>query len=276
MTDVNLDVTNRDDIFPGLSVKIKTKDGIIVEGIVKKILTLIAIDYQGIAVQLETDEIGKVIEVIQTASEIEYNNLASEFNKDITIEENQFLEYKETFAYPTDFELKDITKNDKKQVRFWTAKTIAAFANSYGGTLYIGVKDNPREVIGLDRDYQLLDDGHKTTDGLGIKMKSVLTPFFGRGSRIFESVNINFIKYNQVDICVVKVKPSYLAFIVNFDSKDHFFVRHDDSSQPYEPNQFLDYWPKHLVEIQGLQFGGQKSTNFVNPFITNSAGNSLS
>ena len=26
MTDVNLDVTNRDDIFPGLSVKIKTKE----------------------------------------------------------------------------------------------------------------------------------------------------------------------------------------------------------------------------------------------------------
>ena len=130
-----MDVTSRDDIFPGLSVKIKTEDGIIVEGIVKKILTLIAIDYQGITVQLETDEIGKVIEIIQTASEIEYNNLASEFNKDITMEENQFLEYKETFAYPTDFELKDITKNDKKQVRFWTAKTIAAFANSYGGVL---------------------------------------------------------------------------------------------------------------------------------------------
>ena len=87
MTDVNMDVTSRDDIFPGLSVKIKTEDGIIVEGIVKKILTLIAIDYQGITIQLETDEIGKVIEIIQTASEIEYNNLASEFNKDITMEE---------------------------------------------------------------------------------------------------------------------------------------------------------------------------------------------
>jgi len=276
MTDVNLDVTVRDDIFPSLSVKIKTEDGRVVEGIVKKILTLVAIDYQGITVQLETDEIGKVIEIIQTASEIGYNNLAAEFNKDITMEENQVLEYKETFAYPTDFELKDITRSDKKQVRFWTAKTIAAFANSYGGTLYIGVKDRPREVVGLDRDYQLLDDGDKNTDGLGTKMKSALIPFFGRGPRSLEPVNIKFIKYNQIDVCVVKVKPSDFALVVNFDSKDYFFVRHDDSSQPYKPNEFLDYWSKHLAEIQGLQFGGQNSTNFVNPFISNSASNSLS
>ena len=30
------------------------------------------------------------------------------------------------------------------------AKTIIAFANDAGGEFYIGIKDNPREVVGLD------------------------------------------------------------------------------------------------------------------------------
>lgn len=31
-------------------------------------------------------------------------------------------------------------------------KTILAFANDAGGELYIGIKDNPREVVGLNED----------------------------------------------------------------------------------------------------------------------------
>ena len=31
------------------------------------------------------------------------------------------------------------------------AKTILAFANDAGGELYLGIKDNPREVVGLDK-----------------------------------------------------------------------------------------------------------------------------
>ena len=32
------------------------------------------------------------------------------------------------------------------------AKTVVAFANDAGGDLYIGVADDPREVVGLDED----------------------------------------------------------------------------------------------------------------------------
>ena len=32
------------------------------------------------------------------------------------------------------------------------AKTIVAFSNDAGGELYIGIKDKPREVVGLEED----------------------------------------------------------------------------------------------------------------------------
>ena len=45
------------------------------------------------------------------------------------------------------------------------AKTIIAFANDAGGELYIGVQDNPRNVLGLDEDDLLIvtsDKNHRS------------------------------------------------------------------------------------------------------------------
>lgn len=249
-----MDHTVRSNFFPGLSVKIISDNNQIIEGKVKEILTLVEIDPAGIFVKLETGEVGNTIEIIQTASEMENNNLISEFIRNFSINEGRVLEYKESFSYPTDPEkkLSEITKEDKKFVRFLVAKTIAAFANAFGGTLYVGVKDKPREIKGLDRDFKLLESNKQDADGLGLKIKSVLEPFFSRGSRIFENVKIRFIKYQNFDICIITVKRSDVAFIPNFDSNDYFFVRHDDDSRKYTANQFLDYWPKHLEESTQL------------------------
>ncbi|MEI7423176.1 MAG: ATP-binding protein [Prolixibacteraceae bacterium] len=49
--------------------------------------------------------------------------------------EGRRLEFKESL--PTNFDL---------------VKTVIAFANDAGGELYIGIKDNPREIDGLNLD----------------------------------------------------------------------------------------------------------------------------
>jgi len=249
-----MDPTIRDNFFSGLRVKIMLDSEKIVEGVVKEILTMISIDPLGIYVKLETGEVGNTKEILETENEIEFNRLTSEFIRNLHMDETQVVEFKETFSYPTnpEKEISEITRSDKKKVQFYVAKTIAAFANSVGGTLYIGVRDRTKEVIGLDRDYQLLRDGRKDADGLGVLMKSSLEGFFGRRSRIFEYVKIRFIQYNGADICVIKNTQSDMAFIPNFDSQDHFFVRHGDTSLKYTANDFLDYWPKHLWETSQL------------------------
>lgn len=235
--------------FRGLTVKINTTQNITVEGKVDKIITMIDYDSWGIFVTLETGESGNTIEIIQTDSERKYNKLISTFNYDLERGESNQVEFKETWAYPVNPEkdLSEITKSDRQQIRFYVAKTIAAFANSEGGTLYVGLQDRTKKIMGLDRDFKLLDEGKQDSDGLGIQMRSYLEGLFERKSQIFEQVHINFLKIDEKDVCVINVLKSKFAFVLKFNGEQFFFVRQNDSSNRYSDfNSFLDYWTRHI------------------------------
>jgi len=153
-----MDSTVRDDIFPGLHVKIKTHDDKIIDGVVKEVLTMISIDYDGICVKLESGEIGNIIEIILTDS-IQINlNLISKLKKDLKFEEGQYLEFKESFAYPTKTQDPQNVKSNKN-LKMIVGKSIQAFANAFGGTLYVGIHDKTHDSVGLDRDFSLLKEG---------------------------------------------------------------------------------------------------------------------
>ncbi len=243
--------TIRSNFFPGLTVKIILNGGKIVEGKVKEVLTIISIDPAGIFVKLETNESGNVIEILQTDSEIEYNTLKSELIRNLELDEIEEVEFKETFHFPTDPEknLSEISKQDKKKILFSIAKIISAYANTNGGILYIGIQDRTKIIKGLERDYQFLQEGKQDADGLEVRLKSDLPAFFERGERIFEYIKLRFIKFEQKDVCILKVTRSDIALIPTFDSKDHFFVRSGGSSLSYSGTKFVDYWIKHVKEI---------------------------
>lgn len=249
-----MDHTWRNNFFQGLSVKIIQKNGKITEGKVKEVLTLVEFDPSGIFVKLETGESGNVIEIIQTESEITYNQLKSELLRNLQMGEMERVEFKETFSFPTNPEKKisEISKNEKKEIQSHIAKTIAAFANAYGGTLYVGIQDRTKEIKGLERDYQLLSEGKRDADGLEIDMMNNLPNFFERGNRIFEYIKIRSVKIDGKDVCVIKVTRSEIAFILNKDSRDFFYVRSGGSSENYSGTKFVDYWVKHLKEISQL------------------------
>lgn len=243
--------------FRGLSVKIKTSNHTQVEGKVKNILTKISYDPWGIYVELETGEFGNTVQIIQTDNEKIYNQLISDFIFNLEHDESPEVEFKETFAYPVDPEipLSDVTSQNKNQIRFYTAKSIAAFANASGGTLYIGIQNRTKNIMGLERDFKLLDEGEQDSDGLGKIMKSYLASLFGRGNRLFDVAFITFIKHAGKDICVVKVKQSKFALVLTFEGKNHYFVRQNDSSNRHmdnkgnpDLNSFLDYWTEHIQD----------------------------
>lgn len=248
MTDEHCYLKN---FFEGLTVKINTEKNIIVEGKVAEIITKIDYDSWGIFVTLKTGESGNSVEIIQTDNERKYNKLISNFKYDLERDEFEKVEFKETWAYPVNPEipLTEITKSDRKQIRFYVAKTIAAFANADGGTLYVGIQDRTKNIMGLSRDFKLLDEGKQDSDGLGINMKSVLEDFFQRGSQIWECVSVEFIKINEKDVCVIGVKKSKFAFVLKFKGDLYFYVRTNDSSSPKpDLNSFLDYWTRHILD----------------------------
>lgn len=123
----------------------------------------------------------------------------------ITDGEGPKIEFKETL----DVNLKTNQKHPKAVLS--TLKTIAAFLNTEGGTLLIGVSKSG-ESKGLDRDYNLCGRD-KNKDGLEQKLRNLvatrLNPF---------PLGKLFIRFEQtlgVEVCVVNVesidKPEYVA-----------------------------------------------------------------
>ena len=67
------------------------------------------------------------------------------------------LEFKASFL----FDLKRYEFNDEIEIHpknpHSIAKTIAAFANSQGGKLYVGIRDDDKKILGLEHDYNILE-----------------------------------------------------------------------------------------------------------------------
>jgi predicted HTH transcriptional regulator/uncharacterized protein YwbE len=252
---MELDPTSRDNFFPGLTVRI-SKNGENIYGVVKEVLTQLAHDPNGIYLKLESGEMGNCIEIVQTKTEIESNLLVIQMNKDLKADEGQYIEFKETFGAPTN-PMARATKFDSK-VMFSVGKTVQAFANTGGGTLYIGIKDRVKTLEGLDRDVAIMEEGKKDIDALEIEMKSRLRKFFSRENKIFEIVDIRIIQYQGKDVCIVKVGPSDFPFCLTSkhtgSEKDYFYVRIGNSSEMYTANQFFDYWLKRKINQLELNF----------------------
>ena len=131
--------------------------------------------------------------------------------------ENQLLDFK--------FEISDSKK---------IAKTLVAFANTNGGTLLIGVKDNG-EVIGIEREYKVADRGKPNWDGytlfLTYKLDLLGTPLAG-GSFTFFQYHITG-KF----VCAIETTPSDKPIFVN----DEFFIRSGTRAIPLKGYAMQEY-----------------------------------
>jgi len=93
-------------------------------------------------------------------------------------------------------------------------KAIAAFLNTDGGTLLIGVSDTG-EVKGLERDYKLCNKHDK--DGLEQKLRSLLSTRFNPVP--LGNVNIGFEQLPEGEVCIVEAKPVGKSEVVHLDKK---------------------------------------------------------
>jgi hypothetical protein len=125
-------------------------------------------------------------------------------------------------------------------------KAIAAFANSKGGTLLIGVSDDGR-VPGLDLDLATVAESRDKFDlHLTNLIKSRFSASFRAGC-----VSVSYPTVNEKLVCRVDVKPSripvYLAIKdVQGQASDRFIVRLGASSQEMPLSQALAYIREHF------------------------------
>jgi hypothetical protein len=148
----------------------------------------------------------------------------------ITLGESATLEFKSTLQW-------DVIQNRvNKDLRFSILKTIAAFLNSAGGTLIIGVEDNGT-VFGLGRDLKTVK-GH-SLDGYEQLLSSLIGDRIGTEYAPF--VKIRFEQLNGESVCAVDVEQAQEPAFIDGPRGTEFYIRHSNTTRALDPEETHRY-----------------------------------
>ena len=148
----------------------------------------------------------------------------------IQLGESATLEFKSTFQW-------DVIQNKQNaERRHDVLKTIAAFLNSSGGTLVIGVEDNGN-VLGLAKDLKLVNN--KNTDGFQQALASNITGNLGAGFTPY--IKIRFEELAQQTVCVVDVERASEPAYLKGQQGQEFYVRFASTSRKLDAEDTVKY-----------------------------------
>jgi len=147
--------------------------------------------------------------------------------------ENSSCEFKETLRF---------CLNQQKKMDYVeesVLKTIAAFLNTSGGDLFIGVNDD-EEIMGLDKDYQTFREKDQNRDGFYKHLDNIIGKTFTNS--IYPLLNIKIYEKDGLDFCRINVKPKLgNGIFVTFKGSEHFFIRRTGSTQSLTKKETIDY-----------------------------------
>lgn len=166
--------------------------------------------------------------------------------QEVTIEEvidageSSELEFKQTFRWDVD------NGQVNKKMEEAIAKAVAAFANSEGGTLLIGVHDTDG-AVGLERDYAVTGGDR---DGFELALTTMLQNQFGPAFKV-SRVKISFPSAAGIEICRVDVSRVDELVSIETTGKDgqksrRVYIRSGNSSQElpaHEVQKYVDSRP---------------------------------
>lgn len=115
-------------------------------------------------------------------------------------------------------------------------KTIAAFLNTEGGTLLIGVEDDGK-IFGLEKDIACLK--HGSLDKLERHLMELVQNNIGRSFLPF--IKVRFAKVNDKDICGVYVRKSDRLALLNSEKGLEFYLRTGNASRTLKVPEIYDY-----------------------------------
>ena len=118
-------------------------------------------------------------------------------------------------------------------------KTIAAFLNSLGGDLFIGVSDD-YEIKGLEKDYLTFKEKDQNRDGFLKHLDNLIGKTFTNS--IYPLLKIKIYEKDGLDFCRVNVKPkTENGTFVTFKGEQHFFIRRSGGTQSLQKKEIIGY-----------------------------------
>jgi predicted HTH transcriptional regulator len=148
--------------------------------------------------------------------------------------EDNFTEFKSTLRF--------CLRQEKpmEYVEHSIVKTINAFLNSEGGTLFVGVEDDGN-ILGLENDYASFSKNGK--DGFLLHFDNLIIKSLGKEQQADIDVQIKSIEGK--DVAIVVVNGSNKPVFLTLKDKKEFYVRSAASSQPFDMSESFEYINKH-------------------------------
>lgn len=137
----------------------------------------------------------------------------------IDADESKELEFKSSFQW----DIREGKQN--KALQKQVLKTLAAFMNSDGGTLVIGVTDD-KEIIGLEHDLKLVKD---SIDAFENRLLNVFSSAIGAPYSLHCKMRFADAQDGK-KVCVVEVTAAKEPVFVDFQGQHEFFIRRGNAT----------------------------------------------
>ena len=157
------------------------------------------------------------------------------WKKLIAAGENDGVEFKSTLRWNLREEKTD------KRLEAVVIKTLSAFMNARGGTLFIGISDDGTPV-GIEADYQTFQK-KPNQDGFMLKLSDLISKNLGAQSHKFLMADIRAV--GGKDVCRISVKPCDKPVFITDQGKEAFYIRAGASSIPLGMSQAHEYIISH-------------------------------
>lgn len=175
-----------------------------------------------------------------------YRFKTSQVNKDKSISLEELLENGESETIEFKSSLRWDYKQNKtnKEIELAVLKTIAAFMNTSGGNLLIGI-DEDSNIIGLLKDYQQLKI--KSKDGFEQFLMNIASLHLGPDC--CKNIQIHFSEYQGKDVCTIKVIHIKTPVFLRYQQTTSFYVRTGNSTRELNIEEALKYFKTNKIPI---------------------------
>jgi len=140
--------------------------------------------------------------------------------------EGEHIEFKSSLRYNLH------SKKFGKEIEHAALKTIAAFLNSEGGILLIGIDDH-RGIIGIDH------DNFENDDKALLHFTNLVKERIGMQFMTYIDCNIDVVEGKE--IMRIDVSPSGIPAYLTYNQSEYFFIRTGPSTSDLKASEIYDY-----------------------------------
>src|SRR3989338_1986728 len=239
-------------IKKGIKVVILTIQHKYSTGFVDEIATRKPFHEQGIMVRLHNGDIGRVQKILHPEPSQDEKDIG-QIKKFMKQGENFHVEFKAEALWSITYNPLQIKESKSYEIREYgtkaskviIAKSIAAFLNSEGGNIIIGIKENKEkrifEIIGIEEDMKKLQE--LNIDAYKRMIIDLIKSFFP--PKIFNHLHnylyIEFVNIEEKTLCWLKIKKSDTKVFLKINDKEIFMIRVESENRTLGGEKLVDY-----------------------------------